>query len=117
MDGVVPHEVWEPMVTMEKLYWVNNTAKARVLKELLSTREFQLVFDYGCGSGGEWPSVLAEHPHVRLIGYEPDAGRAAEAQGRLAPFGGKILSGNDLQDADFKADAIVSFSVFEHVYD
>ena len=60
------------------VYWYGNSAKHRAIRDLVLNRGSSpvLVFDYGCGDGGEWPRILREHPNIELVGYEPDASRA-----------------------------------------
>ena len=101
-----------------RLYWLGNSAKSRVIDEILAiTPESEpvTVFDYGCGDGGDWPSILAEHPNLRLLGYEPYAPSYRKARERLGNLAADILTGNDIDALAVKADYIVSFSVFEHV--
>jgi SAM-dependent methyltransferase len=87
------------------------------LVELVKGRDAPLtVFDYGCGSGGDWPRILAEVDGFEVVGYEPNERYAAEARRRLDGTA-TILSGDSLDGLDLAADVIVSFSVFEHVYD
>lgn len=73
------------------------------------------MFDYGCGDGGDWPSILRDHSWLRLVGYEPYGPSYLKASERLRGLQAKIFTGNDLDALDLKADFVVSFSVFEHV--
>ncbi|MDP1927115.1 MAG: class I SAM-dependent methyltransferase [Thiobacillus sp.] len=102
----------------QRLYWLGNAAKSRVIDEILASNpgpEPVTVFDYGCGDGGDWPSILAEHPKLRLVGYEPYVPSCRKARERLRNHAAEILTGNDIDALPIKADYIVSFSVFEHV--
>jgi len=102
----------------QQLYWLGNAAKSRVIDEILASNpgpEPVTVFDYGCGDGGDWPSILAEHPKLRLVGYEPYVPSCRKARERLRNHAVEILTGNDIDALAIKADYIVSFSVFEHV--
>ena len=102
------------------MYWPGNAAKMEVVARLIEQvkeRDTPLkVFDYGCGSGGDWPRILAEIDGFEVVGYEPNERYAAEARRRL-DGAATILSGDSLGQLDLAADVIVSFSVFEHVYD
>lgn len=104
----------------QRLYWLGNAAKSRVIDEILTSNqgpEPVTVFDYGCGDGGDWPSILAEHPKLRLVGYEPYVPSCSKARERLRNQSAEILTGNEIDTFAIKADYIVSFSVFEHVVD
>lgn len=103
-----------------RLYWLGNAAKAHVIDEILQDNrgtEPVTVFDYGCGDGGDWPAILAEHPQLRLVGYEPYAPSCRKARERLRGLPAEILTGADIDVLMLSADYIVSFSVFEHVVD
>lgn len=102
----------------QQLYWLGNAAKSRVIDEILACNpgsEPVTVFDYGCGDGGDWPAILADHRWLRLIGYEPYAPSCQKARERLRNHAADILGGRDIDTLAVKADYIVSFSVFEHV--
>jgi SAM-dependent methyltransferase len=108
-------------VTTTKLYWLGNAAKAKCIGEILRTVCHHpagdiLVFDYGCGNGGDWPSILADYPSIHLIGYDPSVEMIRAARTRLKGFNAKLLTGDELDVQQFKAHFIVSFSVLEHVY-
>jgi SAM-dependent methyltransferase len=105
-----------------RLYWPGNSAKTIVIDEILRRagdvqNEEILIFDYGCGGGGDWPAVLTDYPRLHLVGYDPDRKSYQTAGARLKGLKADIFTGNELQTLSFKADFIVSFSVFEHVYD
>jgi SAM-dependent methyltransferase len=100
-------------------YWSGNVAKHRAVQRIVADARAGstlTVFDYGCGSGGDWPEVLREHAGIRLIGYDPDIEAAARARERMADVDAEIWGG-DLPPQPFTADVIVSFSVLEHVID
>lgn len=105
----------------ERLYWLGNSAKSRVIREILTdeARSGQtIVFDYGCGDGGDWPAILTDHPWLRLVGYEPFAPSRRKARERLEGLAADILGGRrGIAELQLQADHIVSFSVFEHVVD
>lgn len=104
----------------DKLYWLGNIAKTRIIGAILDhwgVHRDPLIFDYGCGDGGDWPAILKDHPGIKLVGYEPDRGSADRARERLNGMSATILSTDGLKRADFRANVIVSFSVLEHVYD
>jgi SAM-dependent methyltransferase len=103
-----------------KLYWSGNSAKTKILREILgklSDDRPTIIFDYGCGDGGDWPLVLRDYPQIRLIGYEPHDKSFAMAKKSLQGLNVELYTGKDIDKLDFKADFIVSFSVLEHVYD
>lgn len=102
----------------QRLYWLGNVAKTRIVAELLGHHPGLVtvtVFDYGCGDGGDWPRILADHPHLRLVGFEPGADTYRTACQRLAGCNAEILTGDAMATLQLQADVIVSFSVFEHV--
>lgn len=103
-----------------KLYWLGNVAKTRIVLEVLeqSSRTAPVtIFDYGCGDGGDWPSILRDHPHLHLVAFEPGAASFGKAVKRLAGYDAAILTGDAMSTLNISADYIVSFSVFEHVVD
>jgi SAM-dependent methyltransferase len=102
----------------DRLYWYGNAAKIEIIDEILAAANGRAitVFDYGCGDAGDWPQILRDHPNVRLIGYEPGSNARAAAE-RLQGLDARIYSGNEIETLEGPADYIVSFSVFEHVYD
>lgn len=104
----------------QRLYWLGNAAKSRVIADILASKSGTgpvTVFDYGCGDGGDWPAILADHPWLRLVGYEPYGPSCQKARERLRDYSADILGGQDVDTLAVKADYIVSFSVFEHVVD
>lgn len=103
-----------------KLYWLGNVAKTRIVLEVLEKSSGTApitIFDYGCGDGGDWPSILRDHPRLRLVAFEPGADSFGKAVKRLAGCDAEILTGDAMSTLDISADYIVSFSVFEHVVD
>jgi SAM-dependent methyltransferase len=106
-------------LSISRHYWQGNAAKSRVISDLLhriSGREV-VVFDYGCGGAGDWPQILADNPNLRLYGYEPHSPSFRIAVDRLKGLRAEIFTGDCITSLSFKADYIVSFSVFEHVFD
>ena len=100
------------------LYWLGNVAKSRIVAEILAASpgpEPVTIFDYGCGEGGDWPHILTDHPHLRLIGYEPYGPSYRRATEQLRGHAAEVLTGADLNALTVEARYIVSFSVFEHV--
>lgn len=101
-----------------RLYWVGNAAKSRVMAEVLADgRSSCRVFDYGAGRGGDWPEILAAHPAIDLVCYEPDPESDRDLRAKLAGTRARVLSEAEFQSASIEADYIVSFSVLEHVFD
>jgi len=105
-------------MTAQRLYWLGNVAKSRVIDDILQNRELNktiTIFDYGCGDGGDWPTILQDYSHLRLVGYEPYIPSYKKALARLRGHKAIIHTGKELEVLDLQADFIVSFSVFEHV--
>lgn len=105
-------------MSKSSLYWVGNIAKSRVIDDILkecTPKQSALIFDYGCGDGGDWPAILRENPWLRLVCYEPFSPSYKKAARRLHGKKAKIFGGNDIETLSLQADYIVSFSVFEHV--
>lgn len=97
------------------LYWTGNAAKARIVDEILTQFPKATILDYGCGNAGDWPAILKDHPGLRLIGYEPFAPSREAAKRKLAGLNAELIG--DIETAALGVDLMVSFSVFEHVYD
>lgn len=105
--------------TEEVHYWVGNVAKARIVGEILKIlkgRDTLTVFDFGAGRGGDWPKILKLYPRLNLIFYEPDDVARRELKKAVKGTNAQVL-GSDVDEIDVRADVIVSFSVFEHVFD
>lgn len=92
----------------ERIYWHGNAAKTWVLQRLLDDGA-RSVIDHGCGAGGHWPDVLADHPGISYLGWDPNRRSAAKARRR-----GLNVS---TEFPFVRVDAVVSFSVLEHVRD
>ena len=106
-------------LSISRHYWQGNAAKVRVISDLLyraSGRQV-VVFDYGCGGAGDWPQILADNPNLRLYGYEPHLPSFSIAVDRLKGSKAEIFTADSIKSLSIKADYIVSFSVFEHVFD
>ena len=102
----------------QKHYWLGNVAKNRVISKILGDNLDTLkiiIFDYGCGDGGDWPQVLRDNDYLQLVGYEPNRPKYERAVYRLANLNAELFTGDTIESLDIKADYIVSFSVFEHV--
>jgi SAM-dependent methyltransferase len=104
---------------MSGLLTVANAAKLYCLQLLDAAAEEQegefRILDLGCGDGRNFVELLRRRSNVRYVGVEPSR-RAAESARALLPEA-EILnapaSGLRLEPAD----AVVSFSVLEHVVD
>jgi SAM-dependent methyltransferase len=106
----------------QKLYWLGNAAKTKIVGEVLqqiarNPAQRVVIFDYGCGAGGDWAAILSDHPQIELIGYDPCAADVAAARARLRDHAAQLYTLKELEPLTFRADFIVSFSVFEHVYE
>lgn len=99
------------------MYWPGNSAKAFVIDEVLRRAGGGelTVLDHGCGSGGDWPAVLHDHPHLRLVGWDPHR-PSAEAAARALDGKRATIHAGALPPGT-TADVVVSFSVLEHVLD
>jgi len=101
------------------LLTVGNTAKLYCLQLLdeaaaRAEGEFQIV-DLGCGDGRNFVELLRRRANVRYTGIEPS--RAAAAAARLRLPAAEIIESPAYDVAVGAADAVVSFSVLEHVVD
>jgi tRNA G46 methylase TrmB len=70
----------------QNLYWLGNSAKTKIIRDILQKSQNDkevIIFDYGCGSGGDWPRILANHPNIKLFGYEPSQKSFELAKQRL----------------------------------
>jgi SAM-dependent methyltransferase len=93
-----------------------NAAKLYCLK-LLAARAAAAgsfsILDLGCGDGRNFAELLRRHPHVRYVGVEPDPRTAARARQTLP--GAEVIGGTAYDVRVGAFDAVVSFSVLEHV--
>lgn len=94
----------------EILSWYGNAAKMRIIQAIVQTPGPKVVFDYGAGNGAGWAETLALHPEITLICYEPSSSVIALRQ--RVPTA-KVVD----EPTGIIANFVVSFSVFEHVYD
>lgn len=101
-----------------QLYWPGNAAKTRIIRDIAqksAQKSSVVIFDYGCGEAAHWRTVLDSCPNFHLIAYDLDPRARQETSKNLAGTKAEIL--DDVELVRFQADYIVSFSVFEHVYD
>jgi SAM-dependent methyltransferase len=96
---------------------VGNTAKLYCLRLIDRAAEeaggeFRIV-DLGCGTGANFVELLRRRPNVAYVGVEPSQAAAAEAR-RLLPDA-QIIAAPAYGVRVEPADAVVSFSVLEHV--
>lgn len=98
---------------------LGNAAKVYCLKQLeplAATGRPITLLDMGCGTAKNFTAFLDRHPNVRYVGIDPHGPSIKEARRVLANRNAELHHGRAeafaLQDG---ADAIVSFSVFEHV--
>lgn len=109
---------------VETLLTTGNTAKLYCLNWIEDYVQRQpgpvTILDMGCGTGRNFIQLLGRYPQVQYIGVEPSPGACAAARKNLPGAQATIhntyaydLLGNVVQEP---VDIIVSFSVFEHVY-
>lgn len=104
---------------------VGNTAKLYCLNwieaRVRASAEAVHILDLGCGTGQNFVQLLKRYPAAHYVGVEPSAEACHQAEASL-----KGLNATIIQDYAYDAvrpklprpdyDVIVSFSVFEHVY-
>lgn len=100
-----------------RFYWFGNAAKARIVAEIMARARPLTIFDYGAGTGGDWPEILRERPDFRLVCYEPHGPSVRTLQARLEGLNAEIFTGDAIEALALHADVIVSFSVLAQVYD
>ena len=96
-----------------------NTAKLyclRALDELARAGRIQRIIDLGAGTASLFVPLLRAHPDVHYVAVEPLAEACRAAERNLAGLSAEVVQGSawDLDAAP--ADAVVSFSVLEHVF-
>jgi SAM-dependent methyltransferase len=96
-----------------------NTAKLyclQLIDEAAARAEGEFrILDLGCGDGRNFVELLRRRDNVRYVGVEPSRAAAAEARRRLP--GAEIVNAPAYDIRVESADAVVSFSVLEHVVD
>ncbi|MBS0297465.1 MAG: class I SAM-dependent methyltransferase [Proteobacteria bacterium] len=105
------------MAASGRLYWFGNAAKARIVAEIMARPGPLTIFDYGAGTGGDWPEILRERPDFRLVCYEPHAPSVRRLEERLQGLKAEVHAGDAIATLAVQADVIVSFSVLAQVYD
>lgn len=92
-----------------------NIEKYRIARELLTCAENAKILDFGAGSGSDWPAFMRIRPDIRFFFFEPNPLLARKLTERVRDSDAVILTSmNDCPDG---IDYVVSFSVFEHVFD
>lgn len=97
-----------------------NAAKLYCLQRLQELardcQRFRIV-DLGAGAAANFVPLLRSLPHVEYVAVEPSAGECERARRNLEGLNAQVVCAL-AYDADLgPADAVVSFSVLEHVYD
>ena len=103
----------------QKMYFKGNAAKSRIIRLVLEQCEDcreTLLFDYGCGQAKYWPKVLDDHPGLSLVYYDPARKSMEQAKANLAGKQARALA-DPLAESSLNVDFVISFSVFEHVWD
>lgn len=97
-----------------------NTAKLYCLQALAAEAQagrVRRIVDLGAGTAANFVALLRAHPELHYVAVEPDAGACRAAERNLAGLSAEVVHGA-AWDADVEpADAVVSFSVLEHVRD
>jgi SAM-dependent methyltransferase len=102
------------------MYWIGNAAKSRIAAVLTAearARGALTVVDHGCGRLGDWPRLCADCPQISLLAFDPDPVEAAAARKRAAGTAIQVVDAAAFAALQGCADAVVSFSVLEHVKD
>lgn len=94
--------------------WYGNAAKMRIVERLAATDAPLTVFDFGAGRGAGWAETLKLCPNITLVCYEPH-GPSVAALRQAVPAA--TIHDGDPSAITQPVDVIVSFSVFEHVWD
>lgn len=89
----------------------------RALDALARERSMLRLVDLGAGTATNFLALLRAHPHVHYVAVEPDAAACRAAERNLEGLDAEVIRA-PAYDVDLApADAVVSFSVLEHVYD
>lgn len=112
----------------DTLLTLGNTAKLYCLEhieQMIQAREAAgdsalRILDLGSGTSRNFIELLRRYPHVRYTGIEPSASVCAVARRQLPAEQATIITGYAYdvfgQYVNAPFDVVVSFSVFEHVY-
>jgi trans-aconitate methyltransferase len=97
-----------------------NAAKLYCLRELETlarSRESFRIVDLGAGDAKDFTELLRRLPHVDYVAVEPDANACRRAERNLTGTKAEVVHAFAYDIDRGPADAVVSFSVLEHVYD
>ena len=104
---------------MSVLLTVANAAKLyclRLIDEAAEQAEGEFrILDLGCGDGRNFVELVRRRANVRYVGVEPSRGAANAARAALPSA--EIINAPAYDVRVEPADAVVSFSVLEHVVD
>ncbi len=100
-----------------------NSAKLYCLgkiEELCEKRGGEIsILDLGCGTGGQFVSILEKNPRIRYVGVEPCKEDCKKAEMTLGKFNATVINAPayslDITIGE-KFDVVTSFSALEHVY-
>jgi ubiquinone/menaquinone biosynthesis C-methylase UbiE len=106
--------LYDPIVKL-----LGGEAARRTLVEQAALRPGQRVLDLGCGTGGLAMLVKRLHPHVDVVGLDPDPQALARARRKAARAGLALQLDQGFGDAlpypDASFDRILSAFVLHHV--
>ena len=106
--------LYDPIVKL-----LGGEAARRTLVEQAALRPGQRVLDLGCGTGGLALLIKRLHPHVDVVGLDPDPHALARARRKAARVGVALPLdqgfGDALPYADATFDRVLSAFVLHHV--
>src|SRR5215210_3290186 len=92
-----------------------NIEKYRISRQLLSCPEESKILDFGAGTGSDWPEFMRRRPDLKFYFFEPNSRSRRVLERRVQDSGALVL--RSMHDCPKEMDYVLSFSVFEHVFD
>jgi ubiquinone/menaquinone biosynthesis C-methylase UbiE len=106
--------LYDPIVKL-----LGGEAARRTLVEQAALRPGDRVLDLGCGTGGLTLLIKRLHPHVEVVGLDPDPQALARARRKAARAGVALQLdqgfGDELPYPDASFDRVLSAFVLHHV--